>query len=548
MFTEVKMNGLLPASRYNSAGRISLLRELTSVYFTKDNEIAHHINIKSSDFIYDSDMYFNLSKREFKYKEWILRCFLMFCKDVSRVVSGESMIFNYENVEYLVPTIIVNSFLYHQQYIDIDNYDKIADDYNMNIMREIDLIPARKEAVGGQEKIMIDAILTIDAVRNKDGLKICVVGSSHDARVTPRSAYMSLFEMVTNSEFFFYDMLEEDGKEIINTNTVYRYRAPFLYEDLLQYDVFIDDAYIQGRTALESIMQTKVRIGRPVLSLYPDNYSIKLFADGVLGTYYHQIVNTKSGEKRLVSRTIIPYYKQRHRLGSCSFCRELKYFLKGDYNDKFYEYILWNHRDANKSCYPPDWYYKRYESVQTSYEAVLGVWELVGKRDFSFNEGVFSVKEGAGWNREVRRLVIDSFFSNSPVEMRKDHLKLVSVVISEDMLLVDILQEARAVYKFYDSKAYKLKKTDTGIAHMFSGDTVEYIANHLDERRTAKEQKKKREQDRNREIRLNSKMHYHVAGPMLDIVKNREKKAAKLKQDLIDLQNERLPVDSRYDG
>lgn len=518
-----KMMGLLPASRYNAVSRLSLLRELTSVYFTRSNEVVQQIDIKGHDLIYNSSLYYNLRERQFKHKEWIMRCFLLFAKNVTRTYSGDSMIFTYENTEYLIPIIVIKSFLYHKQYLIIEAYYKVIDDYDSMIIREIDLIPARKEVVGGQMKICVGAVLAVDAMEKKEKLKVCIVGSAHEPGINSKSAYSPLFWMVTHTKFEMYDMLEEEGEEIINTNSIVRYRRPFTYDNMLQYDLFIDDAYIQGRTAIESLMIAKVRVGRLIMSYYPDNYSIKIFSESLAGNYYHQIVDTTAEEKLLVSRNLIPNYKQRQKLGACGFCRELKYFLKGEYQDAFYKEILKNHTDSNKNCYPAEWYYERYKKEKEDYKLEIGVWEKIEDKFFKIQEKFFFICENGVWKNTVRKLLIDMAFSNQAVEMKEEHVKMVEIVISDDMYLTALVKQAKKVYKVKDGICFKLKEVRDK-SYKFSGDSVGYITAHLQERRVGVEFRKKQVIDKQRLLRENGEITYHVEGPMLQMVKRKKEK------------------------
>lgn len=525
------MMGLLPASRYNSISRLSLLRELTSIYVNNTVEVETRIDIKKSDLIYDSQLYFNLQEMTFPLKEWILRCFLLFSINVTRRYDANSIVFTYENYEYVVPILIINSFLFHKQYVRLEAYIDIEADYKLNLNREVEIIPARKSAVGGQEKIMVDAVLTIDALKVFDKLKICIVGSSHDSRISTRSAYYPLFYMVTNSEFYLYDMLEEEGTDIINTNKIHRYRKPYMYEDMTKYDVFLDDAYIQGRTAIESIVKAKVTLGFPIWTLYPQHYSIKIFSNSVEGNYYHQVVETVSGEMRLVSRVITPNFKQRLKLGRCPFCRELKYFLKRNYSDEFYERILQNHRDHKKDCYPSEWYYKRFDKEKNEYKSMVGAWEKVPKSKFKVVGGVFHIKDGPEWSQSVRRIVIDCQFNNIAVELREEHIRLVDIVISDDLYLTSNIIAARNVYKWDGEACFKLKKDTVSESYTFSGDSVGYLASHLMNKRANKEDRNKKLLDKERQLKPFSTIDYGVEGPMIDMYHNREMKYSKIEKE-----------------
>jgi len=494
---------LLPNSRYDSSNRLTMLREMTSFYITKKEIQEEEVDIAKVDFFIESHKYFSMKEQEFKYKTWIMRCFFLFCKDVKREMQVDFMMMEYRGKQHLIPITILYSFLYHRVYMTGET-GGVEVDYEMRIRRVIDLIPARKEVVDGQMKIAVDAILAVDDLEVKENQKVLIVGSSHEPGVVPRSSYYPLFFMLKKSEIHMYDMFEEAGEEEINTNKIIRRRVPYDYKNMLDYDLILDDVWIQGKTYLELQVLPHIQIRSKWQYKYPRNYSLKIFDRIVLGNYYHQVGKTDVGEMRLVSRSIIPDYRDHVLLGKCSFCRELKYFLQFQYNDDFYEAILHCHKEVNNKCYPDQWWYKKNSDIKKRYLRKNVKWKLSAE-EFKMISGRIEIR-----GKEVVRLLIDVVLNNRIVEHREEHLRSVNLVVSsDDYVTQSVVDNVKQLYKYEQGILYEMVlESYEGTIH--TDETIDYVVGEL---------KMSREIRQGRKEHVNRLMHqsqvdvYTVLGP-----------------------------------
>jgi len=434
--------------KYNSVARRSLLQELTASYLYNQVPNIDDFQLTRGDFFVDIDSYFLMLERISEIKTYILRCYLFFCKGVTYEFSIGNYYLLRGDVKYSVPSVIVHSFFFYQMYNDIDQIDKVLGDWRMGIDHQIELIPMRQAEKQGQMKILIDAVLAVDAMILEEGdrpFKILIAGSSHDPTLNPKYSYSPIEHMITGSEIHMYDYIEEEGVYEVNGNKVYRYRRAYDYRDIDQYDLILDDTWSYGKPALDTIFYKRFKNN---LMLLPDHYSIKSFSEVTDGAYYHQIVKTATNEVRLVSRPLIPYWKSHKYLGSCAYCRELKFFLSRTYNDSFYEAILRTHN--HYKCYPDEWFYKTKE-IRAQYAFKSLDWEEV--KQYSYVQGVITVPGVI-----LRRRVDDTSFRDMiAVEMREEHLRLVSVIVSRKELIVKSMLKACAIYYYDGEKLFRMK-------------------------------------------------------------------------------------------
>jgi len=443
-YDQVYEGSLLTQERYSS-DRKRLLRNILAKLdvIEKNDRIEDMVNILEEDLPEDIVSYLSLKKKDFKYKREIMACYLLFIQEYEeeqeyygrptrrckRSVLGDQVCFIYRDQAVEISKICVNSFLFHNV-VATENYEEVVRDIDSNVLRQVPMYPERGSVVDGQMKIMTDAVLAVDALENKENQKILVIGSSHEPGIHPRSSYMACFYLVTNSQFHMYDPLEESGMEIVNTNQIYRYRQPFVYrqENLEGFDLIIDDAWTNRGTSIETYLPQQS--GSQWKSYMPANYSMKVFELVIRGKYYYQVGKTEAREKRLVTRSLLPYYNHslRDKLGNCSFCIELLYHLiEVDYDESFFHKIRRCHRISCGFKYSKDQDSEKWETTRAMVEYVPchrvndeGMSRLIGD------------------SNPILRLY-------NVIELREEHIKGRVVVVSDPIYNVNLLMSHAAI-------------------------------------------------------------------------------------------------------
>lgn len=446
-FNPLDRRGLLPKMMFDK-DRVAQLRALTNFYrpdTRQDDIFEFSMNISDSyipvpDFSVIPNMLTCSHKQSLG--EHIRRCFLFFFKNVTYEDNGPEYIIHYGSRSCTIRTSIVNSFFHWQVYNDISSVLMVEKDDMEGSIRSPTLIPARNSANDGQMKIMVDAILTVDALECHDKLNILIVGSAHDPMIQARSSYDPLFQMVTNSTIDMYDFLEESGVSTTNSNTIRRYRKPYDYTTLSEYDVYIDDAWYQGTTPFESRLYNSVES-----KFLPANFSVKVFDEITSYNLYHQVSYTKAQEKRMVSRSVIPAYRENLRLGKCPFCVELKFFLtKKHYGDEFYKSIMRQHKTMG--CCPVKWY-REISSVQYLKHRFDPSWVKVADSDYVVSSSEFVIRTE---QFPLRILPYSTLKNLNFVEPKESHLRDVAVVLDNVVQCTQVLKYARAIY-YYDGSS-----------------------------------------------------------------------------------------------
>jgi len=104
----------------------------------------------------------------------------------------------------------------------------------------------RSSIVDGQLKIVVDAVLAVDALVVKDSVKILAIGSSSPGGMVSGIAYDVIPYMVTNSSFRLYDPNTINCRYTIDTNSFEHRAVKFPYTTVDGYDLVLDDVWIEG--------------------------------------------------------------------------------------------------------------------------------------------------------------------------------------------------------------------------------------------------------------------------------------------------------------
>jgi len=208
----------------------------------------------------------------------------------------------------------------------------------------VDVLASRGDYEDGQLKIVLEAILSIDDMIQKEGnenKRILVVGSSSEDGVASGIAYEALPIMLKSSEVDLYDKNNNEGEVVVNSVRMKYYdKNKYITEkDSSYYDLLLDDAW-------ESPMYRSW--DRSNFSFRFPHFSVKWFEDdpclpkSPVGVQkYYQVFKTGAAEIRLTSRMSKDYsYRNIPLLGNCPGCRELKFRLRGSYDDSLYKWFM----------------------------------------------------------------------------------------------------------------------------------------------------------------------------------------------------------------
>jgi len=187
----------------------------------------------------------------------------------------------------------------------------------------------RSSIVDGQLKIVVDAVLAVDALVVKDSVKILAIGSSSPGGMVSGIAYDVIPYMVTNSSFRLYDPNTINCRYTIDTNSFEHRAVKFPYTTVDGYDLVLDDVWIEG-------VHRETYDPDFIVSSAP-NYSYKKFPfEKGKGNSYYQVFKTGGFELRSVSRDTTQIEYRNLPIGGCPACIELKYCLKGNYSSEFF--------------------------------------------------------------------------------------------------------------------------------------------------------------------------------------------------------------------
>jgi len=469
LLDEVHMNraqgGLLPSS-YFDGSRNQLMSALIASFQADKFEVEEDVIISGYEIESIREIYYatvEVVKSQYgHYLSDVKKCFIPFCKTGRySVIDGEVKVYFVSGKDYVVNKYLFDSFHYHKGYNTVANMHLILHDYECEIIREVEYFPSRAQGSGGQMKIAVDAILAVDAISGEGEKKILIVGSSHEPMYEPKSSYASLPYMISG-EIDMYDPLEEEGSEMVGRVKVNRIKGYYDYKDVDKYDLVIDDGYAHGRPTEGDVVN---RV---------EHFSVKSFAESPFVNNYHQVCFTPSREVRLVSRSLVPDYSNEDRLGSCLYCRELKYYLRRRYDDEMYYAFFVLH--PNDVCRARGYYRFRQRYHEEGKKGFVPPIEcvdyvLTDQDRISYKDRVVSL-----YDVQLRRLKVDKYFYNIPeVELRVEHLRNVYVLLTTMTFFVKELMHCKGVY-YYDGRNDMLKFYPTTKVRLVVGGNTEAMS------------------------------------------------------------------------
>lgn len=249
---------------------------------------------------------------------------------------------------YYLPGYKMRAFCFTQMYTLSADEELFCSMVSNAVDVSVDVLASRNNFEDGQLKIVLETILTIDDMVVKEGCSdksVLVIGSSSEGGVASGYAYEALPLMLRNSDVDLYDIHNNEGKVSINgvCMNYFKKNKVVSKDDPYKYNLILDDAW-------EDPM--KRTWDRNCLSFKFPHFSIKWFEHnpdmpqlpGGLQKYY-QVFKTGVAECRIVSRLANDFnYRNIPLLGNCPGCRELKFRLRGSYDDSLYKWFMMCHK------------------------------------------------------------------------------------------------------------------------------------------------------------------------------------------------------------
>jgi len=225
---------------------------------------------------------------------------------------------------YELPLDTMYAFWFHKMYTsepDVRGFEK-ALRYGGISTSNIEFPVIKSSIDDGQLKVTVDAVLSVDALKEKKNLKILVIGSAGKGSISG-IAYDVISSMVESSVFYLYDEFTIDCSYEMDSNKFFHYAKKYeRYDDVKRYDLVLDDSWVSYEYVTENAERCKV--------YGVNNFSIKRFPQEKGGCYnkYRQVFETRGDEFRAVSRVVNDYNYKFLDLGVCAACVELKYNMK----------------------------------------------------------------------------------------------------------------------------------------------------------------------------------------------------------------------------
>jgi len=214
-------------------------------------------------------------------------------------------------------------------------------------------VPGNMKCDDGQAKLIVDAVLAVDDMTNKEikeNYKVLVIGSSSPGGVNSGTAY-GCFPYFFSGEAHLFDPYEVSRTFELRseTNSVkyYCYSKEFRYKELSEggkyhnyFDLIFDDSWV------ENIPRT-LRDTSDLVSTC-NNFSIKQFPwerdKDKRGNIYTQKFFTKGLEERRVSRDVKKHGEGDARYGKCAICLELNFRVRSILSNGFFSYLFRSHK------------------------------------------------------------------------------------------------------------------------------------------------------------------------------------------------------------
>jgi hypothetical protein len=285
---------------------------------------------------------------------------LIFIEEYPQLVMSEEM---YRR--YLYHGVQNNKSMSHQEIYALMQRDTVYD---------IEIYPARESADDGQLKIAVDMILAVEEALNspQEEIRILALGTAAPMGHKGGTAYDLIPIMARDiKKKIVLDMYDPNEIETYYEDenvkvSKFQEKYQISRKDLALYDLLLDDVYTGNEN--EALFYEREWDPQALYQRFK-YYSIKGFDDKEVPRYkYRQVAKTNSREFRNCSRRTKIHYSGNHRrLGTCPFCRELKYTLSHTYSREFYRKFISMHKSPCMHVEVP----KKIVEVFDKYEVII---------------------------------------------------------------------------------------------------------------------------------------------------------------------------------
>jgi hypothetical protein len=372
-----------------------------SVGVQEEDRVTHFYpevisKIKAKDYSYETvrirKLYeqFKVDKDFLKFEESLLKCkFLLTLDDYEMLLRSNVPLerYIYSTLEYekegpMLRYVILGSVVKLTQTRNVHDMRQTSQEKDrvgqVGVVSTVVKYPIRESEKDGQMKIFTDLFKLFQLVP-RTNLKVLIVGSASEDCGGGMS-YEGLVYMIENSVIHCYDPFEVKAKyTTINNNLVERFPEPYQYaEDIVQYDVVQDDAYVVQGCNRETIdpdrhlflvktFSCKWLPGDERYFAYtPEGYGKKmkqlkarrpLVPKGWFKDYpwshriaqVAQVGKVDHYEYRVMSPKPILGSNFDYRFGNCGFCREMAFYCSHNYTNDFFDYLARAH-SMRSSC------------------------------------------------------------------------------------------------------------------------------------------------------------------------------------------------------
>jgi len=338
---------MIDAKDYNLKERMAMgakiAASLSLFCYTKELLLSPNDDLICDNLIIDKSIYFTLKEK----RPDLLYYLIPWTKN-SRIIERKNnirILFPLQDgaeteitVNYSLKEDVMGNFWFHKLYTktpDFENFHQLES--FGGCVFDYQLPGSRGTVDDGQLKIVVDAVLAVDALEEKRNVEILVLGSSAELGNLSGLAYDVVGTMVIESHIDLYDPYTVNCVYEDENKNVYTHKAEkFEYKPIVA-DLVLDDVWLSH--------QTHEQIDPNDFAFQVSNYSIKRLPwDKEREKTYQQLFKTTNYEERSVSRNSDYEFREISYLGRCYACTELKYLLKGDYSRKFYQMIMNAHK------------------------------------------------------------------------------------------------------------------------------------------------------------------------------------------------------------
>jgi len=266
---------------------------------------------------------------------------------MSYVVEGKLAVFKTKYESYRVDpkrTEIMNNLVSQEKQVFLTT---------LGIVQPSVIYPFRESVDDGQMKICVDLFKLVQVMGSTYNQKVLIVGSASQATGGSKS-YELLQYMFKDSEFHLYDPHDvNDSYRAKNGNVYFRNASVYVYSpEVAKFNVVQDDAFVSHSKNRQHIDPKQYLFMVPYYSCKKLECDHEYFKHSLS---LRQVGATVTSEERAMSHVPMIGNVEEVRFGTCSFCREMRYYCRHSYSDDFFKSLARMHNVGTR-CAIKDFY------------------------------------------------------------------------------------------------------------------------------------------------------------------------------------------------